>query len=124
MRHLTAVHVDLPSGSGWHYATLGSKGGGPYGACSEHLPHATEDEARRCFRTWQRERVVKDDGQWSWASCGVTSPERCRNPANRAWRVEGDAYSLAMLCEEHDTREHAIVVMHLDGDVAGDSWQS
>ena len=121
MRHHTAVHVDLPEGSGWHYASLRKTGGHPLGACAEHPPHPTEDEARACYLQWQRTQVEPDSGRWSWTTCDVRG---CKNPANKGWRIKGDGYSLAVLCADHDDRTHATTALGLDGDLAGDAWQS
>jgi hypothetical protein len=122
MRHHTAVYVELDSGKGWHYATLKrDKGGYPLGNCAEHPPHETEDDARRCYQDYRREQVEADGGNWSWGNCDVKG---CKNPANKGWRIRGDGYALAMLCDEHNDREHATTALHLDEELAGDAWVS
>lgn len=119
MRHLTAHQ--LPEG-GWHYASTHRTGGYPLGYCAEHEPHATEDEARECYRRWQRDHVKLDDGgKWSWGNCHVKG---CDNPARNGVTIEGDGYALAFLCDEHHDREHALTALGLDGDRAGDAWIS
>lgn len=118
MRHLTAIQ--LPEG-GWHYASASRRGGHPIGYCAEHEPHATEDEARACYRRWQRDHVTLDGGRWSWGGCDV---KECDNPARNGVTIAGDGYALAILCDDHHDREHALSALGLDGDRAGDSWQS
>lgn len=83
MRHLTAVQ--LPEG-GWHYASASRRGGYPLGYCAEHEPHSTEDEARECYRKWQRDHVKMDGGVWSWGGCDVRG---CDNPAPEWRRDQG-----------------------------------
>lgn len=117
MRHHTAHQ--LPEG-GWHYASTHRRGGYPLGYCRDHEPHATEAEARECYSQWQRDHLVLNDGDWSWGNCEVKG---CKNPANKAARIEGDAYLAASLCPEHMTREHAIAALDIGGP-AGDAWQS
>ena len=108
--------AQLADGSGWHYVT----GGHPVGYCAEHEPHATEAEARECYGQWQRDHVVRSSSRWSWMNCAVRG---CLNPARAGWQIEGDAYSMAILCDEHDDAEHAIEAMGISGP-AGDRWES
>lgn len=103
-------------GTGWHYV----KGGRPRGYCAEHAPHATEDEARECFGSWQRDHVILERDRFSWSNC-YRRP--CKNPARHGARIEGDGYTLAVLCDEHFTVEDAIIALHIDGP-AGDRWES
>ena len=120
MLHHTAVRVDLPSGSGWHYAAVKSTGGHPIGSCPNHPPHPTEDDARRCYREHQRANI-KLLCAWSsgWADCSVP---KCGEPTHSA--AESGPYNFTTLCPEHLTAEHAIVALGLDGDLAGDAWES
>ena len=119
MRHHTAA--PLTDGSGWHYASVHrSRGGYPLGYCADHGPHPTADEARRCYRQWQRDHVGLD-GKCSWTSCDVKG---CEKPANSYARIDGDGYAMATLCEDHLTIRHALTALGLDGDLAGDAWQS
>lgn len=121
MRHLTAHQ--LPEG-GWHYASTHRRGGYPLGYCRDHEPHPTEAEARECYSQWQRDHLVLDDGNWSWGNCEHREGQtRCKSPANKAARIEGDGYQMALLCPEHMTRGHAIAALGIDGP-AGDSWES
>lgn len=120
MNHLTAAQKG--EGGGWHYVSLNSRQGGhPLGYCGEHEPHATEAEARACYRGWQRDHVTLDGGTWSWSTCDVKG---CGNPARNGVRVEGDGYALAVVCDEHHNLEHAIAALGLEDDQAGDAWQS
>ena len=127
MRHHTAVEVDLGErGKGWHYASLGKRGGGPIGACAEHAPHPTEAEARACYQACLRTRV-RLDHRVSWTSCHFqyghdADIPRCPNPTQGA--ASYGEYSLTPLCPEHLTLEHALTALGLDKAEAGDSWQS
>lgn len=107
--------AERADGTGWHYVV----GGHPIGYCAEHAPHATEDEARECYAHWQRDHVVRA-GEWSWTSCHVKD---CKLPAKHGWGVQGDGYTMAVLCDAHDDAEHAIEAMGLSSP-AGDRWQS
>lgn len=131
MRHHTAVHVELDEGSGWRYASTSRRGGHPLGYCADHF-HDTEHEARVCFRLWQRAHV-EPHGTWSWGNCMARgnfrelpegANEKCKKPANNGWHINGDGYSLALLCEEHNHWDYAVVALYLDSDEAGDAWQS
>ncbi len=126
MRHLRAVQVDLgEQGQGWHYASTSRRGGHPLGYCAEHPPHATEQEARVCYRLYQRAHVKIGGRNLSWTSCTARPyGEKCPHPARDAAWVEGDGYALAPLCSEHLSYTHALVALHLDDDKAGDSWES
>jgi hypothetical protein len=104
---------------GWHYVSLNDKGGYPLGYCAEHEPHPTETEARECYSSWQRDHLTLDT-KTGWTSCMVKD---CDRPANHAAQIRGDGYTIATLCDEHLTRDHAIAVLGLEGPV-GDSWQS
>lgn len=118
MMHNTAWQLD----DGWVYASRSRRGSYIIGGCAESGQihrHATEDEARECYNEWRR-RNVRLDSKWSWGSCHVRG---CPNPANKGARVEGDGYSLVILCDEHHTLEIAIRELGLNGP-AGDSWQS
>lgn len=117
MRHHTAA--ELVEG-GFHFASVGKRGGYPLGDCANHDPHPTADDARRCYQAWRRSQVERQ-GQASWTSCFVPG---CDNPARQTWGVKGGGYSLAVLCADHDDLEHAIPALHLDGELAGDAWTS
>lgn len=118
MMHYTAHQL---SEGGWHYASVSRRGGHALGYCAEHGPHATEAEARQCFRRWQRDHLKMDNGTWSWGNCHV---QGCDNPARQGVGIEGDGYALAILCEDHHDREHALTALGLDEDQAHDSWVS
>lgn len=120
MRHLTAVHLDATDDSpeGWHYATLGKRGGGPLGNCATHDPHPTEAEARQCYTDYLAENIDMRENSASWTSCRVGG---CDNPARNV--VQAGEYNMAVLCTEHFDREHAMQVLHLDHP-AHDAWQS
>ena len=118
MRHLTAASID----GGFHYASLSSRGGYPLGHCAEHAPHATADDARRCYRVWEREHVVIDAQFRNWGDCSATG---CEEPTKLGARlVDGDGFHIARLCAEHLTMPAAIAGLGLADDLAGDSWVS
>lgn len=94
----------------------------PVGYCGSHPGHATELEARKCYAQYRRDNVIPF-GTTSWSTCMIREPESCKNPANHSWQILGDGYSLAVLCDDHNTKEHAIAAMHLEGP-AGDAWFS
>lgn len=119
MIHDTAVQ--LPEG-GWKYAMRSRRGGVPIGYCADHDPHPTEEEARRCYRKYQRDHI-KLGGRCNWTSCEVlVDGKRCPNPANHT--AQFGAWDLAVLCEDHNTIDWAIKALRFDGDVAGDLWHS
>lgn len=118
MRHLTAASI----GEGFHYASLSRRGGYPLGDCATHAPHPTADEARRCYRTWERQHVLLDQEFRNWGDCDV---KECDKPTKIGARlVDGDGFHMARLCPDHFTTENAIIALGLDGDLAGDSWVS
>ncbi|KTR95357.1 hypothetical protein NS220_06005 [Microbacterium testaceum] len=114
MNHRTVL--ERADHSGFHMVVNGRH---PVGYCADHAPHETEAEARECFGQYQRDRV-RERGQASWTTCMLKG---CTAPARRVFEIEGDGYALAVLCEEHATKENAMQVMHLDGP-AGDAWFS
>ncbi len=118
MRTLTAVQLDpTPQRpGGWHYASLGKRGGGPIGFCAEHDPHETEQEARECYAAYKRSKVRLNVAFVGWHSCHI-----CGAPAKTG--AEAGSYEQAVLCAEHLTDEHAYTAMSLDKP-ARDSWQS
>jgi hypothetical protein len=125
VRHHTAVEVDLgEQGKGWHYASLSRRGGHPLGYCTDHAPHPTEAEARTCYQQYLRDHIRLDGGPTSWGNCVARLDDgtRCKNPANRY--ATCGPYSHAHLCDEHLTREHAVIALGLDSDQAGESWES
>lgn len=120
MRHHAAYQ--LPEG-GWHYASVGRRGGHPLGNCRNHEPHPTEDEARECYAEYRRDHVRLDGGPTSWSNCSVGrgTESKCDEPANRYAYIQGDGFSMAPLCHTHLTIEDALVVLRLIGP-AGDAW--
>lgn len=116
MRHLTAAQKG--EGGGWHYVTLGRRGGGAIGYCADHEPHATEAEARECYAQYQRDHMQMRAGSLRWTSCDVKG---CDQPARNA--AQSGGYNFAALCDEHYTAEHARDALGLNAP-AGDSWES
>lgn len=119
MRHLTAATI----GEGFHYASLSSRGGHPLGNCANHPPHPTADDARRCYREWERSRVALEPQVFrNWGDCAV---DGCDQPTKSGARLNDyEGFNVARLCEAHLTLDHALVAMSLDGDLAGDAWVS
>lgn len=79
----------LKSG-GWHYTTMNDGRVGAIGYCMDHrdTPHATEDEARACYRNYQLEQRTRLDGTVGHynpceapSGCGTLSPARSRPAA-------------------------------------------
>lgn len=118
MNHLTAVHVSLPAGEGWHYASTNSRGGGPIGFCMEHPPHATETEARECYASYQRGRIKipADANLASWTDC-----QECGAPTK--YDATWGPYSSMSLCPLHLNVETVVRLAGLD-EPAGDAWTS
>jgi hypothetical protein len=116
VRQLTAAQKG--EAGGWHYVSLGSAGGHPIGYCTEHEPHDSEAEARECYGQWRRDHI-RLGGTARWTSCGFPG---CSAPANHAADVAG-TYDGTVLCDSHNTTEHAVTALCLEG-AAGDAWVS
>lgn len=116
MRHHTAAQKG--DGGGWHYVSLGSRGGYPIGYCSEHEPHATEAEARDCYGRYQRDNIRLDVQFVGWTDCDV-----CGAATKTGAGIRGNGYRQAALCSDHLTLEHAREALHLN-QPAGDAWVS
>ena len=110
--------VEIETGQ-WVYASTSSRGGHPLGYCMDHedTGHATEVGARECYSRWLRDNLVRA-GSSSWTDCNFKG---CRNPANRIWEVRSRWLYTAVLCESHDDRDSAILVIGLDRP-AGNAW--
>lgn len=112
--------ADGPHAGKWHYTSANRRTGThPIGYCSDHGPHDTEDEARACYRQYERSRIKLDAKYTNWSGCeyrGCDKPTKTGATAG-PWR-------LASLCEEHLTTECAIVALGLDGPHASDSMHS
>ena len=109
----------LADGGGWHYTQMNDGRVWPIGYCADHrdTPHATEDEARRCYRDYQlNERLALDWTLGSWNPCEY--PE-CETLTNRAAFIGG--WQRWRLCDEHRTKE---CCAELYGEMAGDSMHS
>jgi len=118
MRHLTAVHLDPAENrpGGWHYASLGKRGGGPIGFCPQHDPHTTEREARACYAAYERSLVRLDVMYGNWQGCAI-----CDSPTKSGAGSGG--YRDAPLCGDHRDLSTVYHALHLD-EPAGDSWGS
>ncbi|MFZ0173756.1 MAG: hypothetical protein WAL04_18885, partial [Acidimicrobiales bacterium] len=69
---------------GWHYTQMNDHRIWPIGYCADHrdAPHATEDEARRCYRDYElNERLHLDVTLGSWNPCEYGG---CETLTNRA----------------------------------------
>lgn len=106
---------------GWHFTTFNRRiGTFPIGYCRDHLnePHATEDEARRCYRNYLLDKRLDLD------RCTLSNYEQCAYPGcemltNREAMIAG--WPFKRLCDEHRTKE---VCAELYGELAGDSVHS
>lgn len=105
---------------GWHYTSMNDGRIMPIGYCAtDHRdrPHATEDEARRCYRDYELNERLRLDGMIShWEKCAW--PE-CETLTNR--QVSIDGWPRWLLCDEHRTKE---CCAELYGELAGDSVHS
>lgn len=121
----TKTALQLADGSGWHYVNASRDGGYPIGACAEHPPHATEDEARECYGAWVRDNTIRlNAGTSSWTSCQHReNGERCPDPTREYATYGDDGYGQVALCPQHMTVENVIAAAQLGGP-AGDAWIS
>lgn len=105
---------------GWHYTTMNDGHIGAIGYCQDHrdTPHATEDEARACYRNYVLEQRTRLDGTLGYYN-PCEAPSGCSVLTNRAVAIEGDPRW--RLCDEHRTAE---VVAELYGPLAGNSIHS
>lgn len=105
---------------GWHYTTFNRRiGTFPIGYCREHEPHATEDDARCCYRDYELNECLRLDGTVGhWNPC--TAPSGCETLTNREAIIGGMGPSW-LLCDEHRTKE---VCAGLYGEMAGNSIHS
>jgi hypothetical protein len=109
----------LADGSGWHYTQMNDHKIWPIGYCADHrdAPHATEDEARRCYRDYElNERLHLDGTIGHWNPCEYPD---CETLTNRAASIDG--WTRWLLCDEHRTKE---CCAELYGEMAGDSVHS
>jgi hypothetical protein len=118
------VNYDQPrelTTGGWHYTSRNDDRIFPVGYCyTEHRdqPHATEDEARRCYaRYLLNERTLLDGTLDSYNPC--EAPSGCATLTNRCAVIDG--WPHWRLCDEHRTEE---IVAELQGELAGDSIHS
>ena len=111
----------LADKSGWHYTSMNDGNVHAIGYCRDHLdhPHATEDEARRCYRDYElNERLRLDAGTWSnhWQPCDYPG---CPALTNKPVTING--WERWTLCDEHRTKE---CCTELYGEMAGNSVHS
>ena len=107
----------LKDGSGWHYTTRNDNQIWATGYCRDHPGHATEDDARRCYRDYELNECLMLDGTLgSWNPCEYPG---CETLTNRDGRIAG--WSRWRLCDEHRTKE---CCASLYGELAGDSVHS
>ncbi|HUY52116.1 MAG TPA: hypothetical protein VMV92_41510 [Streptosporangiaceae bacterium] len=104
---------------GWHYTSMNAVRVHPIGYCASHGPHATGDDARRCYRDYElNERLRLDFTIGHWNPC--EAPSGCETLTNRQAGVMPWGPSW-LLCDEHRTKE---VAAELYGELAGDSVHS
>src|SRR6266568_2611758 len=105
----------LSDGGGWHFTSMNDGRVRPVGYCATHGPHATEDEARRCYRDYQLNEQLQLDGTVGhWNPCEQTG---CETLTNRQARINPWGSSW-LLCDEHRTKETCAA---LYGELAGNS---
>ena len=104
---------------GWHYTQMNDGRVWPIGYCAQHALHATEDEARRCYRDYELgEMLDLDRTLGAYNPC--EAPQGCETLTNRAADIRPMG-PLWRLCDEHRTKE---VAAALYGEMAGDSVHS
>lgn len=117
------MNYDQPrqlEGGGWHYTSFNRRiGTFPIGYCANHdEPHATEDEARACYRDYElNERLRLDHTIGDYNPC--QAPSGCETLTNRGASIDG--WFRWRLCDEHRTKE---ICAELYGPLAGDSMHS
>jgi hypothetical protein len=104
---------------GWHYTSMNDGRVWPIGYCRDHDGHATEDEARRCYRDYELNECLRlDGGTWAnhWQKCDYPG---CENLTNKPVMIGG--WHRWTLCDEHRTKE---CCTELYGETAGNSVHS
>jgi hypothetical protein len=111
----TAVHLDATPerAEGWHYAQVWSNGGGPTGYCTEHPPHATEEEARLCYGQWLRDHLTPVSYD-NWSDCQYKRPDDllCGAAAKDGYALPGGMRSVT-LCAGHCSEANALEALKL-----------
>jgi len=102
---------------GWHYTSMNDGRVRPAGYCAGHAPHATENDARRCWRDYQLNEQLNLDGTIGhWNPCEYPG---CDTLTNRAASIGG--WLRWLLCDTHRTKA---CCAELYGELAGDSVHS
>jgi hypothetical protein len=102
--------------SGWHYTVMRNGVVRPAGACADHPPHATEDEARDCFRAWLLEGARFDGTSSDWTGCKI-----CDAPTKRYAETRPPLGNAFPLCDEHRTPEVLADLTPMPGQIMA-SW--
>lgn len=86
-------------GSGWHYIKLNKRSGTrPVGYCADHPPHATEAEARECYRQYELDNAREGKLSDQMLKCRV-----CGEYTEGFMEVGHT--QMVVLCDVHRTRE-------------------
>lgn len=99
MNHSTTRRLES---GGWHFTTKSNGVVVPIGYCSEHEGHATEQEARECYKRYVLDHRLSLDPRLD-----ATSQHKCK--VCGAWTTGMalvDEHAMFSLCDEHRTREH------------------
>jgi len=117
------VNYDQPrqrEDGGWYYTTRNDGNVWPIGYCPDHEPHATEQEARVCYRDYElTERLRFTDDQPKAPQLLVCQAFGCERYTSGSASIGG--WERWTLCAEHRNRE---TVAELYGPEAGNSIHS
>ena len=91
----------LKDGRGGHWTGLNDGQIWPAGACGEHAPHSTKEEAERCFYEYETASLVER----TWASAHRCEVEGCGVWADKSLGPRGGSLAGSYLCDAHRTPE-------------------
>lgn len=86
-------------GSGFHYTVRNDDHIWPVGYCEDHPPHATEEEAQECFRSYLLDGQCDVDYE-DWTGCKI-----CDAPTKKGLTTRPPLGWEYPLCDEHRTPE-------------------
>jgi hypothetical protein len=103
----------LSDGSGWHYTSANRRSGThPAGYCADHPGHATEDEARQCFRRYLLDGT-REESYGDWTGCTI-----CDTPTKKGLTERPPLGHGYPLCDEHRTSEQLAELVPAPGQIA------
>lgn len=91
-------------GGGWHFTAMNDGVIWPIGNCSQHPPHATQEEAERCYYEWELDTAMYS------SPADPPALHRCEVPecgdftgasARYGWSIRADV----SLCAKHLNRD-------------------